>query len=208
MLLLSTLVMFSGPGTMPGQLDQQHILKSVETYPQLSWGQDTITCRDQARCTEASSHAGSGEERRGGHSYQSRMAKGLSVAQSRLTLLCPMDCSLPGSSVHGILQGRILEWVAIPFSRGSSPSKDRTQISCIAGRFFTIWTGKPILTLICTQIETCCLFCFFNLKIWICQPDSEAWKGAHIVNFWIVGFPVVFPKSCLALTFYIFYFSL
>ena len=49
-----------------------------------------------------------------------------------------MDYSLPASSVYGILQARILEWVAIPFSRGSSQPGDRTQISCIAGRFFTI----------------------------------------------------------------------
>ena len=61
-------------------------------------------------------------------------------------ILCdPMDCSLPGSSVHGILQARILEWVAIPFSRGSYQPRDQTQVSCIAGRFFTIWPpGKPI----------------------------------------------------------------
>ena len=46
-------------------------------------------------------------------------------------------CSLPGSSVHGISQARILEWVAIPFSRGSSLRRDQTWVSCIAGRFFT-----------------------------------------------------------------------
>ena len=50
-----------------------------------------------------------------------------------------MDCSPPGSSVHGILQARILEWVAISFSRGSSQPRDRTQISCIAGRLYTVW---------------------------------------------------------------------
>ena len=53
-----------------------------------------------------------------------------------------MDCSPPGSSVHGILQERILEWVAIPFSRGSSQARDWTHISCIAGRFFTIWATR------------------------------------------------------------------
>ena len=54
--------------------------------------------------------------------------------------LCdPMDSSLQGSSVHGILQSRILEWVAMPSSRGSSQSRDWTQVSHIAGRFFTIW---------------------------------------------------------------------
>ena len=52
------------------------------------------------------------------------------------------DCSLPGSFVHGILQARILEWVAIPFSRGSSQPRDWTQVSCIAGRFFTIWATR------------------------------------------------------------------
>ena len=54
-----------------------------------------------------------------------------------------MDYNSPGFSVHGILQGRILEWVAIP-SRGSSQSRDSTCVSYIAGRFFTNWaTGKP-----------------------------------------------------------------
>ena len=60
-------------------------------------------------------------------------------AQSCLTLCDPMDCSLPGSSVRGIFQARILEWVAISLSRGSSRPRDRTWISCvscIAGRFF------------------------------------------------------------------------
>ena len=64
------------------------------------------------------------------------------VAQSCLTLCGPIDCSLPSSSVHGILQVRILEWVAIPFSRGSSHPRYQTQASCIAGRFFTIWAAR------------------------------------------------------------------
>ena len=60
-------------------------------------------------------------------------------AQSCLTLCDPMGCSPPGSSVHGILQARILEWVAIFFSRGFSQTRDWPWVSCIAGRFFTIW---------------------------------------------------------------------
>ena len=60
-------------------------------------------------------------------------------AQSCMTLCDPMDCSPPGSSVHGILQARILEWVAISFSRGSSLTRDRTQVSRVAGRLFTVW---------------------------------------------------------------------
>ena len=51
--------------------------------------------------------------------------------------LAPMDCSLPGSSVHGIFQARVLEWVAISSSMGSSGPRDQTQVSCIAGRRFT-----------------------------------------------------------------------
>ena len=53
-----------------------------------------------------------------------------------------MNCSPPGSSVHGILQARILEWVAIAFSRGSFPSRDRTWAVCIAGRFFSNWATR------------------------------------------------------------------
>ena len=60
------------------------------------------------------------------------------VAQLCLSLCDPVDCGPPGSSVHGILQARLLEWVAILFCRGSSQPRDRTQVSCIAGRFFTI----------------------------------------------------------------------
>ena len=55
------------------------------------------------------------------------------VAQSCPTLCDPMDCSLPGSSLHGILQARVLEWVAITFSKGSSQPRDRTRVSCIPG---------------------------------------------------------------------------
>ena len=60
------------------------------------------------------------------------------VAQSCPALCHCLDCSPPGFSVHGILQARILEWVAIHVSRGSSQPKGRTQVSCIAGRFFAI----------------------------------------------------------------------
>ena len=61
------------------------------------------------------------------------------VTQSCSTLCDPMDGNLPGSTVHGIFQARILEWAAISFSSGSSQPRDRTQVSCIADRRFTIW---------------------------------------------------------------------
>ena len=64
------------------------------------------------------------------------------VAQLCPPLCDPMDCSLPGSSVHGILQARIPEWLAMPFSRGFFWLRDQTWVSHIAGRFFTIWATK------------------------------------------------------------------
>ena len=64
-----------------------------------------------------------------------------------------MDCSPPHSSVHGIFQARILEWVASPFSRGSSQSRDQTQVSHIAGGFFTIWATREALKII--KCESC-----------------------------------------------------
>ena len=70
-----------------------------------------------------------------------------SVIQSHTTRCNSMDCSQPGSSIHGVLQARIPEWVAISFSRGSSPPRDQTQVSCIAGRFFTAeppWKPQPL----------------------------------------------------------------
>ena len=56
--------------------------------------------------------------------------------------LGPVDCSLPGSSAHGILQARILEWVANSFSRGSSQPRDRTEVSCLTGRHFALWATR------------------------------------------------------------------
>ena len=70
-------------------------------------------------------------------------------SESEVTQLCPtlcdpMDCSLPGSSLHGILQARVLEWVAISFSRGSSWPRDQTQVSCISGRRFNLWAIREV----------------------------------------------------------------
>ena len=70
---------------------------------------------------------------------QHRWILKVKVTQSCLTLCDPMDCSLPGFSLHGILQAKILEWGAVPFSRGSSQPRNQTRVSCIAGAFFTNW---------------------------------------------------------------------
>ena len=68
------------------------------------------------------------------------------IAQSCPTRCNPTDCRKPGSSVHGIFQAKVLEWITIPFSRGTSWPRDQTWVYCIAGRFFTIWvTGKTYL---------------------------------------------------------------
>ena len=75
-----------------------------------------------------------------GPTWVAILAPQVLVAQLCLTLRDPMDCSPPGSSVHGILQARILEWAAMPFSRGSYQPRDRTQVSHIVGRYFTVWT--------------------------------------------------------------------
>ena len=67
------------------------------------------------------------------------------IAQSCLTLCDCMDCSPPGSSVHGVFQARVLEWAAISFSRGSSPPRDWTLVSHIVDRHFTVWATREIL---------------------------------------------------------------
>ena len=83
-------------------------------------------------------------KRKGPHLGPSFWQVEVLIAQSCLTLCDSMNCSLSDSSVHGILQAGILERVAISFSRGSSWLRDRTHISCLAGRSFTIeLPGKP-----------------------------------------------------------------
>ena len=77
----------------------------------------------------------------GGHSF---LHGGFLVSRVSEVFCNPMDYSPPGSSVHGILQEKILEWVTIPFSRGSSWPRDRTWVSHIASRFFTVWSTREV----------------------------------------------------------------
>ena len=80
------------------------------------------------------------------------------LTQLSLTLYNLMDCGPSGSSVHGISQTRILEWVAISFTRGSSWPRGWTWVSCIAGRFFTIWATREALIYasgLGTQVHSC-----------------------------------------------------
>ena len=83
-----------------------------------------------------------------GTRYQS-VAWGLEKSKVLAAQLCStlcdcIDCRPPGSAVHGVLQTRILEWVVIPFSRESSQPRDGTCISCITGKFFTIWATRKV----------------------------------------------------------------
>ena len=81
------------------------------------------------------------------------------VIQPCPTLCNPVDCSSPGSSAHEILQARILEHVAIPFSRGSSWPRNRTQVSCISGRFFIYYDSSTLFQ------NLCCSFPFPASKL-------------------------------------------
>ena len=67
------------------------------------------------------------------------------VVQSCQNLCDPMDCGPPDTSVHGVLQARVLECIPMPFSRGSSQPRDRTWVSCIGSRFFTVWATREAL---------------------------------------------------------------
>ena len=74
--------------------------------------------------------------------YGNYLTSGMPWEVSEFSLVRILCCSSPGSSVHGILQARILEWVAIPFSRWSSWPRDRTLVSCVTDRFFTTWATR------------------------------------------------------------------
>ena len=95
-----------------------------------------------------------------------------------------MDCSPPGSSVHGILQARILEWEAIPFSRGSSRPRDQIQSlmsPALAGGFFTTNTTRDSLSLY-IYIYIMVVVTFSFLKVWI---SGFFWKIQNIWQHWI-----------------------
>ena len=96
--------------------------------------------------------------------------------------------SLPGSYVHGILPTRTLEWIAIPFSRESSRPKDRTRVSCIPCRFFTVWATREA-QLLKTFIQLCTLFSFPSNEIAINPNDCVS--VSHNYNF------KLFPFCCL-----------
>ena len=94
---------------------------------------------------------------------------------SCLTLCDPMDCSPPSSSAHGMRQARILERVAISFSRGYSQSRDWTQVSCIAGRFFADWaTGEAQVI---QHLKKGFSFPFFTPFGWNCVKNLDFFQN-------------------------------
>ena len=105
-----------------------------------------------------------------------------------LALCNPMDCSLPGSSVHGIFQARVLEWVAFSFSRGSSWPRDRTQVSHIAGKCFTIWATREAHRCLDTKIWKLITFVFqwscsvAQLCPTLCNPMDWSTPGFLVLH--------------------------
>ena len=108
-----------------------------------------------------------------------------------------MDCSLPCSSVHGIFQARVLERVAISFSRGSSQLRDRTLVSRIAGRHFTIWASSNtwfLLAYIWVIFYTifCCLLQFSSVQLLSCV----CLIGPHELQYSQLPCPSPTPGAC------------
>ena len=98
------------------------------------------------------------------------------VAKLCLALCSPVKNSLPASSVHGIFQGKLLEWVAISFSRGSSPPRDRTWVSCIAGRFFTNEATREACLVYSRHLKNVCW-----LNAWLPSQCSFAQLGWELI---------------------------
>ena len=107
------------------------------------------------------------------------------------TLCDPMDCSLPGFSVHGILQARILEWVAMPSSRGFSQPRDQNRVSCIAcisGRFLTTKPPRePVCVRVCVCVHACaCVYVCMTVSLH-CSPE--------IVTILLIGYTPIQNKK-------------
>ena len=114
-----------------------------------------------------------------------------------------MYCSLPGCTVYGTLQARILEWIAIPFSRESSQPRDGTRVSCIADRFLTIWVTRKLQAIITLlifiifnkiAIDSCLSFAIFMYLLWINFQTCRDMNSLLPV-FWKTVFKAFFLPS-------------
>ena len=117
----------------------------------------------------------------------------------------PIECSLQDSSVHVVLQARMLEWVAIPFSGGSSQPRGWTQVSCIAGRFFAIWATREAPNSNLTQVNVNVLFFFLpkrkkkreqetkrdlkSLDLGYVNDRKDLWNPAYKHSFVVATWP-------------------
>ena len=111
------------------------------------------------------------------------------VAQSCPTLCNPMDCSLPGFSLHGILQARVLEWVAISFSRGSSRPRDRTRVSCIPGNNYLHYLHHSLKVKLLSRIR------LFPIP-WTVAYQASPSMGFSRQEYWN-GLPFTSPGDLL-----------
>ena len=131
------------------------------------------------------------------------------VSSSVMTFCNPIDCSMPGYCVHGILQARILEWIAIPFSRGSFQPRDQTwDLICTAERFFTTWATRgpysylfqPILKFplynLCSRFNFQDCFLIFIFYVFECGVCSHFLRTI-IRIIWMLFLCVCFPESFL-----------
>ena len=141
------------PVSLPGEFHGQRSLAScslmvAQSWTQLNWL--STHAHDQKQLDQTNTAQGSAAVLNSGPLPKvTNLNPGhfvcVKFVQSCPTLCDPMDYSLPGSSVHRIIQARILEWVVIPFSTGSFQPRDWAQVFCTAGRFFTVWTIREAL---------------------------------------------------------------
>ena len=130
-----------------------------------------------------------------GGNGSTEMKRNISKLRQLLNVLCavlshsivsdslrPMDCSMPGASVHGIIQARILEWVAMPFFRRSSQPRDWTQVSCIVGGFFTVWATKEA-RLAAKYLLFNISFMKYNCLTYVSQRWHKTFNGTFPSNF-------------------------
>ena len=115
------------------------------------------------------------------------------VTQSCPTLRDPMDCSLPHSSIHGIFQARVLEWIAISFSRGPSRPRERTQISCIVGRRFTVWATKFFKSHLLCNLFQCCFYTHHSTETTLAKitttlivESNDSFCNTHPKTNWLL----------------------
>ena len=114
----------------------------------------------------------------------------LLVPRSCLTLCSPMDCSLPDSSVRGISQARVLEWVAVSFSKRSSQPRDWAQVSCIAGRLLTIWATRET-----KPMQRRLQWAVINTNLWGSSEQRETGlPGKKIPICSVIGCPPAEPS--------------